>query len=187
MVDFRSANSAYDRPTLWFHWMTVLLVAVQWLGAHTIDWFPKGPLRVDARSLHIVIGASLAVIIVGRLVWRRTKGANLPASDKGLLRLAAGLVHGLLYALVFGTLALGFANAWFRGDSLFGLIRISKPAFVTPALKTTIEDVHGLCANAILGVAALHASAALWHQYWRRDGLLGRMIPGLTDRAPRAS
>ena len=187
MVDFRSAKAAYDRPTLWFHWMTVVLVAVQWLGAHTIDWFPKGPLRVDARSLHIVIGASLAVIIVMRLVWRWTKGAQLPARDQGLLRIAASLVHGLLYALVFGTVALGFTNAWFRGDSLFGLINFSKPAGVTPALKTTIEDLHGLCAKAILAVAGLHASAALWHQYWRRDGLLGRMVPGLADGAPRAS
>jgi cytochrome b561 len=171
----------------------VLLVAGQWLGAHAIDWFPRGGPRTDARSLHILFGVLLAIVILWRLVWRRAGGRRLPPSDQGLLRWLALLVHVGLYALVIATVGLGVINAWVRGDSLFGLFSIPQLAGVSKDQRGQIEDVHGLCANAILVLAGLHASAALWHQYGRRDGVLARMIPVLRrggkahDGAPPAS
>lgn len=169
----------YDRRTLWFHWLTVLLVAGQWLGAHAIDLFPRGPLRVDARATHIVFGVLLGVLILARLLWRRSGGVRLPATDTGALKAAASLAHGALYVLLLTTVALGLANTWIRGDSLFGLVTLPKMVGAAPALKEQVQELHELSANAILAVTAMHASAALWHQYWRRDGLLGRMIPAL--------
>ncbi len=186
MLQASEAEQTYDPRTILVHWLTVLLVLGQWLGAHTIDWFPKGWPRTDVRSLHILFGAFLTLIIVARLGWRWGGGRRLPPADRGLLRLAATLVQGLLYVLVATTVALGLLNAWFRGDNLFGLFSLPKPGFVTKDLQDQIENFHPLAANAILIVAALHASAALWHQYWRRDGLLGRMIPALRHRTPGA-
>ena len=174
----------YDGRTILFHWLTVLLVLGQWLGAHAIDWFPKGWPRTDVRSLHILFGALLALVIVARRGWRASGGRQLPHADAGLLQVAATLVHCLLYVLVVTTVILGLLNAWFRGDSLFGLFNLPEPGFVTKDLRERIENLHPLAANAILAVAGLHACAALWHQYWRRDGLLGRMIPVLARRSP---
>jgi cytochrome b561 len=151
------------------------------LGAHSIDWFPRGILRIDARSLHIIFGTILAALISGRLAWRWTRGRFLPSNDHGALKIVATAVHGLLYLLLVATISLGLTNAWIRGDSLFGLITIPKLAVGGKALRDEIQNLHGLAANAILVVAALHASAAIWHQYWRRDGLLSRMIPALTS------
>lgn len=182
MTTDRSATApAYDARTIWFHWLTVVLVAGQWLGAHGIDWFPRGALRTDARSLHIAFGALLAALIVVRLAWRWTRGRSLPSTDHGLLKLAATVVHGLLYLLLAATIGLGLLNAWVRGDSLFGLMNIPKLAIGGKALRGQIGELHELAANAILIVAALHATAAIWHQYWRRDGLLSRMIPSLAN------
>lgn len=171
---------AYDGKTIALHWLTALLVAGQWLGAHTIDWFARGWPRTDARSLHIVVGVMLAMIIIWRLVWRRTGGRRLPPADGGVLGWLALLVHLALYALVIATVCAGLANAWVRGDSLFGLFSIPKLSGVSKDLRGQIEDLHGLCANAILILAGLHASAALWHQYGRHDGVLARMIPVLS-------
>jgi cytochrome b561 len=173
------AAQAYDARTIWFHWLTVLLVGGQWLGAHTIDWFPKGILRTDARSTHVVIGLLLAALIVGRLTWRATRGRRLPPTDRGVLRLAATTVHGLLYLLIVTIIGLGIVNFWTRGDSLFGLISVPKLALGGADLHRRVGRLHALAANLILMVAALHAAAAIWHQYWRRDGLLSRMIPVL--------
>ncbi len=176
----------YDGRTILLHWLTVVLVLGQWLGAHTIDWFPSGWPRTDVRSLHILLGTLLAMVIVARLAWRWGAGRRLPPADHGLLEVAASLVHGLLYILVVSTVTLGLLNAWFRGDGLFGLFSLPKPAFVTKTLRGQVEAFHELAANSILIVAALHASAALWHQYWRRDGLLVRMIPALRRRGASA-
>lgn len=38
-------TSRYDRRTILLHWMTAGLVAMEWLGAQVIDWFPRGPLK----------------------------------------------------------------------------------------------------------------------------------------------
>lgn len=176
-----AAPPVYDRRTILYHWIVVALIAAQWLGAQAIDWFPRGPLRVDARSVHILFGALLAGVIVARIAWRATRGRRLPQPGGAALRLAASVVHGLLYLLVSVTVLLGFLNTWARGDSLFNLVSIPKLTAFGPNLHRTVQELHGLCANAILAVAAVHASAALWHHYVRRDGLLGRMIPAMAS------
>ena len=73
----------YDTTTVFFHWATAILVAEQWLGAQVIDWFPRGALRVDARSVHIVLGVVLAVLLAGRILWRLTPGAAPAARRQG--------------------------------------------------------------------------------------------------------
>lgn len=175
-----SARS-YDRYTILFHWVVVALVAAQWLGAHAIDWFPRGALRTDARSLHILFGSALAAIILARLAWRWTGGRKLPPADHGGLRVLAVTVQGLLYVLLVATVSLGLANAWVRGDSLFGLFSIPKLP-VGQDVKHQIGEVHGLAANLILALAAVHSGAALLHQFVWKDGLLGRMVPSMSRR-----
>ena len=175
----RTAPTPYDARTIAFHWFTVILVAAQWLGALAIDWFPRGALRTDARSTHIIIGLLLTALIVARLAWRATAGRRLPYADTGPLKALASIVHTLLYILLASTVLLGISNALLRGDSIFGLFSLPKPAWGSAGLKSTVETLHALSANSILWVAGLHAAAALWHQYFRRDGVLGRMIPGL--------
>ncbi len=179
MLKLAGTVRPYDGRTILFHWLTVLLVAGQWLGAHAIDWFPKGWPRTDIRSLHILFGAVLAGLIVARLLWRWRGGRQLPDADSGPLQIAATFVHGLLYVLLITTVTLGLLNAWFRGDSLFGTVSLPRPSFVGKDTRAQVENLHALVANSILIVAAFHASAALWHHYWRHDGILGRMIPGL--------
>jgi cytochrome b561 len=41
-----------------------------------------------------------------------------------------------------------------------------------------VKEIHELGANLILALAALHAAAALWHHFVRRDNVLTRMLPG---------
>src|SRR5215213_10369807 len=72
------AATRYDTTTILFHWLTALLVATQWLGAQIIDWFPRGPLRVDAQAVHITCGVALGAILLLRIVWSRSYGRQLP-------------------------------------------------------------------------------------------------------------
>jgi cytochrome b561 len=170
-------GEAYDRRTIVFHWLTAALVAFQWVGAHYIDAFPRGPLRVDARSTHIAVGAALIVIILARLAWRATGGRKLAPVSHPVVRYASQVTHGLLYALLAAALALGVANAWERGDNLFNLVKIASFAPSDTALKHAIETVHEQFANALLIVAGAHALAALAHEVIGRDRILRRMLP----------
>jgi cytochrome b561 len=161
-----------------FHWATAVLVVCQWLGAQVIDWFPRGPLRVDARSVHITVGVLLAALLVGRIAWRLTRGRRLPLADAGVLNVVAKGTHRVLYLLLIAMVSLGVFLTWARGDSLFNLFSI--PVFdpANKALSHQVQDLHNLVGYLILGLAGLHAAAALVHRFVWKDGVLGRMLPG---------
>lgn len=167
----------YDGRTMFFHWATALLIVAQFAGAWTIDLFPSGSLRVDARSLHITVGTLLAVLLLARLVWRATEGRRLPLADEGLANVAAKGTHWALYALLLAMVSVGLFLAWVRGDSLYNLVRI--PAFDpgNRGLRNQVQDLHATIGWLIIGVAGIHTAAALFHHYVRRDGVLSRMLP----------
>ena len=167
----------YDTTTIVLHWITAILVAAQWLGAQTIDWFPRGALRIDARSAHITGGVLLALVLLLRIVWRLTAGRRLPHADTGLLHVVAKATHWGLYALIAAMVLVGMVLTWTRGDSIFNLFTIPSFAPGNRALADQVQDVHATIGWIIISVAGLHAVAALVHRYVWRDGVLGRMLP----------
>ena len=169
----------YDNRSIALHWITAALVLLLWCAGETIDWFPRGGARIAVRSLHILIGVVLAAIVAWRIGWRATRASKPPTAELGRLTMLSALVHYALYAILAATLALGIANAWVRGDSIFGLFAIPSLAPGNRALRGLIEDLHSWSANTLLILAAVHACAALWHHYVRRDNVLRRMWPGL--------
>ena len=168
----------YDRATLWFHWLTALLVVEQWIGAHVIDDFAKGAPRIAARSVHISFGLFLGLVLIARLVWRMTQGRKLPPANEGFLHFVATGTHWLLYALLVSIIPVGIFLVWAQGDSYFGLFSV--PAFDAgnKILRHNVAELHGLLANSILIVAGVHAAAALVHHFIWHDGVMRRMMPG---------
>jgi cytochrome b561 len=173
---------AYDGQTILWHWLTAALVVEQWLGAQVIDDF-TGDGRIAARSVHIVLGVTLALVLLRRVWWRATGGRRLTPTDSRPLEVIAKATHWGLYVLVAATVVLGLANVWVRGDSIFGLFTIPSIAPGDRALRRLVNGWHGLAANAVLVVAGVHACAALGHYFVLRDGVLTRMVPQLRPRA----
>lgn len=163
--------------TITLHWLTAVLVVLLWTIGQTIDFAPRGPLRVDYRSLHMVLGITLGVVLIIRLAWRATRGGMLPALDQGLLLTIARATHWLLYALMLVTVGLGVTNAWASGVSIFNLVSVPQLVPGDRALMHQINEWHALAANAVLIVAGLHSAAALFHHIVLRDATLRRMLP----------
>jgi cytochrome b561 len=138
--------------------------------------FPNGPLRVDYRSVHILLGVALGLILLARLGWRLTHHP-LPPIDSGLLLAVARATHWLLYVLLIVAVALGLGNVWVRGDAIFNLFKVPAYDPGNRALMHQVGGWHALAANAVLIVAGLHAAAALAHHYVLRDATLRRMLP----------
>ncbi len=74
---------------------------------------------------------------------------------------------------------LGILSVWAGGEAL----AIPFTPWALPPLLAlgegtghTLEEAHEVIGNAFYAVIALHALAALWHQFVRRDGLLRRML-----------
>ncbi|WP_348625674.1 cytochrome b/b6 domain-containing protein [Mesorhizobium sp. LNHC221B00] len=86
-------------------------------------------------------------------------GAPRPA-DRGpvWMRIAARGSHGLFYLVLLATPIVGLL-AFYVGDPWGDIHSLSKPVFIV--------------------LISVHALAALFHQYWLRDGTLKRMLsPG---------
>lgn len=171
------AAARYDGPSIVLHWLTAGLVVILWTLGQTIDFFPKGAPKIDARSVHIVLGATLGVVLLVRLVWRASAGRRLPRANSGWLGVMAQAVHYGLYLLLVATVVLGIFNAWQRGDVLFNVYTIPKLVPGDTALRRTLGGLHADFADVVLIVAGLHAAVALVHHYLLRDGVLRRMLP----------
>lgn len=175
-----AATEKYDRVTIAFHWLVAVFVVCLWTLGQTVDYLSKGPLKTGLWSTHVVTGFCLVLVVVGRLTWRSTAGRHLPEVGTRVVRRLASAVHFCLYLLLFIVMTLGIANAFNRGYSLYGLAKL--PQIGDPHLKHRLTDWHGLAANILLGLAAFHAAAGLFHHYFWKDAVLIRMVP---NSAPR--
>jgi cytochrome b561 len=166
----------YDRTTVVLHWATAAVVLLLWIVGQTIDDFPKGLPRIGARTAHILFGAALAILLIGRIIWRLHGGRRLTPASPGMVGRVERSYHWLLYALLLATVSLGVANAWIRGDTLLGLFKIPSIAPGNKELKELVEDLHAYAANTVVIAAGLHALAALVHHFYLKDGVLRRML-----------
>jgi cytochrome b561 len=93
-------------------------------------------------------------------------------------RRLSGAVHLALYALMLITPIIGIVTFVYHGRAFdFGFFRIDFGIRSNRSVFHPTEDWHGYLAYALFGIAGFHASAALWHQFVLRDGLLSRMWP----------
>jgi cytochrome b561 len=172
-----ASEVCYDRRTILLHWITAALVVLLWGIAQVIDLFPKGAPRIAARSVHIVLGVLLGVILVTRILWRARSGRRLPPANPGVMGYFARIVHVGLYVGLASVVLLGISNAWARGDYLFSVWRIPKLYPDIPQLKPTIENLHATFANALIILAGAHSLVAIVYHFILRNGVLRRMLP----------
>jgi cytochrome b561 len=166
----------YDVGTVFLHWSTAFLVACLWVVAQIIDYFPPGPLRVDARSAHILLGVILAIILAMRVAWRSNGTGAISPVRTGFVEQMASLGHKALYALLVLAVLTGMVNAWVRGDSILNLFAIPSISPGNRELRGIVGAIHAFATNTLLIVALLHSVVALFHHYVLRDDVLGRML-----------
>lgn len=167
----------YGTRTIVLHWLTAALVLALWIVGKNINDFARGDPRMLVRSLHMLLGACLGLVLVVRIHWRLRGGDRLPPTGSGPLEAAASLGHLLLYLLLITVVLLGLANVWIRGDTWFNLVTVPALDAGDTAMRRCVEHLHSWGANLLLVVAGGHALAAVLHQFVLKDGVLQRMLP----------
>ena len=93
-------------------------------------------------------------------------------------RIAATATHHTLYLMMLLIPLTGYLISTSKGDavSFFGWFEI--PAFfvVTERLRDVAIDVHFYASYGTAVIAAMHALAAVKHQFLDKDGTLRRML-----------
>jgi cytochrome b561 len=163
-------SKGYSRLQIRLHWAVFVLVVIQYVfheaiaeAWEVIEEAAETGMAATAEPgfdplvpLHVAGGIAIAVLALWRIGLRLVHGAPPPpeGTPPGMARLA-GVVHGALYALILALPASG-AAAWFGGIE-------------------AAADVHEVLRGLLIVLVAGHVGAALWHQFVRRDAILGRM------------
>jgi cytochrome b561 len=176
----------YDTVSRLFHWLTVLLVLVMIPVGLVMAQEPPQPWQDRLYILHKGLGPFVLLVVLLRLGWRAFHPAPpLPATVPPLQRLAAAVVHALLYAvlIVMGVSGYVFVDA---GDYPTEVLRaLGVPPFIpkNEPLSDAAQAVHVTCAFVLIALIAMHVSAAAFHGLVKRDGVVARMWPPLPPRA----
>lgn len=170
---------AYTRTAAALHWLhALLLCALFTIGLTMVD-LPKGAERSAAHALHKSFGLVALAFIAVRILWR---WRHMPPAHPGIKaaeRVLAKAMHQLLYLLLVLTPLTGFAAICFTPYplKLFGL-PLPKPGWPDPDLNILFGTLHKGLLVALGFSILLHVAAVVRHA-WRRDGTLGRMLPGM--------
>ena len=177
------------------------LIALVMLGLIALGWWMVGLGYYDAwyhRSLelHRAIGVTamaLALVFPGE--FRPHVGAAwaplhwvLGLASYGLFgvavllkpweRRAARVVHGILLGAMIAIPATGYlvSTSEGAGFGFFGLFDVPALVPASEALRDVSIDLHFYMAYGLIGLVALHAAAALKHQFIDGHGTLRRMV-----------
>lgn len=178
-MTLRSTSSRFGPIAQAFHWLTVILV----VGAYVtgLDGPPDvifSAANETQRRLHETFGLLVLVLTFLRLVWRASDGRPEDQTDRKWMAIAGRIVQWLLFGLLAVVPLTGISGLWLDGYPLspYGT-DISTPFAVSAAVGETLLETHKLVGNVIVWLAGIHATAALFHHYVLRDGVLASMLP----------
>lgn len=132
------------------------------------------PAKIGLLRQHMTAGIVLVSLMSVRLLVRLVTAKPAAAPGPTILHRAANIVHFTLYALLFTMAATGLATAYlsgaFRRVFLGGHLPLPPTFRVYPTWQ-----VHVVAGWTLVALIVLHVSAALYHQFIKRDGLFRRM------------
>jgi len=175
-----AASGRFDQTSIILHWLTVLLILVQFSTAWLLDAVNQDDLAATIFDAHESSGALIWMVSLVRLVWRH-RYAYLPPFPESMPKLQQTIAKANeygLYALLLVQPVTGVGRVLFRGEPLDLFI------WQVPGLFARNEEIrhifvigHEFGANALVALIGLHAGAALFHRLILRDGVLQRMLP----------
>jgi superoxide oxidase len=180
-IEAVAEGGRFDQTSIALHWLTVLLIIVQFTSAWLREAVGhENSLAAAILATHRTSGMLTWIVGLVRLVWRHGF-AYLPPFPQGMPKLQQWIAKANeygLYALLFVQPITGLGNVLFHGRP-FQMLIWEVPALLepNPAIRSLFVEAHEFGAKALLALIGLHAGAALFHRLVLRDGVLQRMLP----------
>lgn len=162
----------WDVPTRVFHWLLAASFAGAWLTAESERW----------RDLHVMLGYTLAGLIVFRVFWglagsRYARFSSFVFPPRRVLSYLKSLFSGAPEHHVGHNPAGALAIFLLLGLGL--LVAGSGLATYQELGGEWVEDLHEGAANTMLAVVAFHLAGVLVSSLLHRENLARAMITGL--------
>ena len=177
---WKNTREQYGLISRLLHWLSaIVIMGLFILGYWMVDldyyhqWYQKAP------HIHQSIGVLLLIATLLRLIWRFTD-TKIAAIDShsSLVKLSSSLTHLALYILLFIIMISGYLISTSDGRAIEVFNWFILPAM--GELFANQEDISGLiheyAAYILIGMALLHAAAAIKHHLIDKDKTLKRML-----------
>ncbi|OXL25401.1 cytochrome b [Psychrobacter sp. DAB_AL32B] len=174
MNNTRSNLTKWSATSRLFHWISAILLLITWMMMLLYN-------NLDSKvyiGLHKAFGVSLLFWMIARVINRVFTKAPPPVVMPKWQMLLSQLSHFALYALLIAMPIAGLLMSIYGGRpvDIFGLFQI--PVFVTPdrGLARLYNDWHtDIIWPMIIAFTLIHIGAALYHQFVKKDNLIGRI------------
>jgi cytochrome b561 len=179
-----NTKTEYGSVTKTFHWVMAALMIIMLIVGLAMVEIPNAPDMLNFKftdyGLHKSIGITILALVFARAGWhlysrRPDPVESLPRID----RLGASAMHYFLYLLMIIMPLTGWlmSSAAGRPVSVFGLFTLPDLVPADKDASHIYRERHELIGYIIMASLAMHAGAALWHHFIKKDNVLKRMLP----------
>jgi len=186
-----NTDDGWGLPARALHWIVALGVIGLFLFGLWMKEVPARPDRPYFYAIHASIGITVLALMFVRFLWWMTNRS--PAAPDGVphwQHVLSRISHGLLYVLTFATLIAGWLVSGTMRQPidlmLFGVIPV--PQLIEGrTYHRLLGSAHEYFAYALIALVIVHAGAALYHHFVKRNGVLRRMVRGTSVDAVDAA
>ncbi len=177
----------YNTVAISLHWLIAFfLLGLLAIGKYMTGLDEVDPLRFTLTQWHKSFGIAVLLLALARIVWRLGhRPPVLPNSATGFERVASHATHLAMYVLmvvipVSGWVMVSVSPLSLKTE-LFGVIPLPHIGFLTDmanreSMAARSVDAHMWLANTLLVLVLLHVAAAFFHQFFKKDELISRML-----------
>ena len=176
----RNSNDRYGVVTKLLHWAIALLIlSLSGLGIYMVDLTYYDRWYNASLTAHKALGILALELGIFKILWAScSRTPALPERMRPWERFAARAMHSVLFAMMVLIPLSGYAISTSDGAavSFFGLYEVPAVIPSFEGMNELASEIHYYLAYLTLALVALHAGAALKHQFINRDGTLSRML-----------
>jgi len=183
---WKNSSERYGSVSILLHWLMLVLIVAVYAAIDLRELYPKGSDPREAlKTWHFMLGLLVFWLVWLRLLMRVIAPVpRIVPPQKGWEAFFATAMHLALYLLMIGMPLVGWLILSasgkpipFFGSELSPLIGPNKD------LAAQLKELHEEVGNIGYFLIALHAAAALFHHYIKRDNTLRMMLPMRSEKS----
>lgn len=174
----KNTSTGYGWISIVLHWLSAMtVISLFAVGFWMVDlnyyseWYKTAP------HYHKSVGLILAVVTLSRIIWKLSH-PKPKAMGSALEKKMATTAHGLLYLLMFSLFISGYliSSADGRGIDVFNWLTLPSLGELFADQEDLSGLIHEWLAYSLIGLASIHALAAVKHHVVDKDNTLKRML-----------